>query len=180
LVVALPTSGTRGELCRSARRMGASSHLVPHDFEIRPVVAGDLARWRPLWDGYNAFYGRSGPTALPEAVTQTTWERFLDPSEPVHALVAESGAELVGLAHFLFHRSTTLIEPTTYLQDLFTAHAWRGRGVGRALIEAVRDAARAGGAGRLYWHTQSVNTTARRVYDPLAAPPEVVVYRLPL
>jgi len=153
---------------------------VSNAFSIRPLLAGDLPRWRPLWDGYNAFYGRSGPTALPEMVTRTTWERFLDPSEPVHALVAESGAELLGLAHFLFHRSTTLIEPTAYLQDLFTTHAWRGRGVGRDLIEAVRDAARSAGAARLYWHTQAANATARRLYDRLADPPEFVVYRLPL
>ena len=80
--------------------------------------------------------------------------RFLDPSESVHALVAESGAELVGLAHFLFHRSTTLIEQTEYSQDLFTA-----------------------GAARLYWHTQAANAAARRLYDRLADPPEFVVYR---
>ena len=147
-------------------------------FAIRPLLAEDLPRWRPLWEGYNAFYGRSGRTALPEAVTRTTWERFLDPSEPVYALVAESGVELVGLAHFLFHRSTTLIERTAYLQDLFTAESWRGRGVGRALIEAVRDAARADGAARLYWHTQAANATARRLYDQLADPPEFVVYRM--
>ncbi len=149
-------------------------------FHIRPVLAGDLARWRPLWDGYNVFYGRTGTKALPEVVTRATWERFLDPSEPVHALVAESSAELIGLAHFLFHRSTTLVEPTAYLQDLFTAEAWRGGGVGRALIEAVRDEARAAGAARLYWHTQATNATARRLYDQIAAPPEFVVYRLPL
>jgi len=158
--------------------MSASPELVRHAFAVRPLLAGDLPRWRPLWDGYNAFYGRSGATALPEALTRTTWERFLDPSEPVHALVAESGAELVGLAHFLFHRSTTLIERTAYLQDLFTAGGWRGRGVGRALIEAVRDAARVAGAARLYWHTQAANVTARRLYDQLADPPEFVVYRL--
>ena len=158
--------------------MDASSELVRHAFAIRPLLAEDLPRWRPLWEGYNAFYGRSGPTALAEAVSRTTWERFFDPSEPVHALVADSGAELVGLAHFLFHRSTTLIERTAYLQDLFAAESWRGRGVGRALIEAVRDAARAGGAARLYWHTQAANATARRLYDQLADPPEFVVYRL--
>jgi GNAT superfamily N-acetyltransferase len=153
---------------------------MPKDFLVRPVVAGDLARWRPLWDGYNAFYGRTGPTALPEAVTRTTWARFLDPTEPVHALVAESGAELFGLAHFLFHRSTTLVQPTAYLQDLFTAEDCRGWGVGRALLEAARDAARNAGAARLYWHTQALNATARRLYDQLADPPEFVVYRLTL
>ncbi|MDE2317859.1 MAG: GNAT family N-acetyltransferase, partial [Xanthomonadaceae bacterium] len=104
---------------------------------IRPVTAADHAAWRPLWDGYNAFYGRSGSAALPEEITRRTWARFHDPAEPVHALVAESGGELLGLAHYLFHRSTIQIEPSCYLQDLFTAAAARGRGVGRALIERV-------------------------------------------
>ncbi|MDE3209863.1 MAG: GNAT family N-acetyltransferase, partial [Pseudomonadota bacterium] len=68
---------------------------------IRPVAAADLAAWRPLWDGYNAFYGRHGDTALAEEVSRTTWSRFLDPVEPVHALVAEHEGRLLGLAHFL-------------------------------------------------------------------------------
>jgi GNAT superfamily N-acetyltransferase len=152
----------------------------PGAFLVRPVDPDDLARWRPLWDGYNAFYGRAGATALPEVVTRITWGRLLDPLEPVHALIAEAGAELVGLAHYLFHRSTILIEPTCYLQDLFTAPAWRGRGVGRALIEAVRARGRAAGAAWLYWHTQTANATARRLYDGIAGPAEFVVYRMPL
>ena len=87
---------------------------------IRPVARTDYDQWLPLWNGYNAFYGRSGATALPEEITQTTWDRFFDESEPVFALVAESGGKLVGLTHYLFHRSTTQIQPVCYLQDLFT------------------------------------------------------------
>src|ERR1700759_872484 len=104
---------------------------------VRFVNRGDYPRWLPLWDGYNAFYGRSGPTALAPEITEATWARFFDPAEPVHALVAERGAELLGLAHYLFHRSTTLLADVCYLQDLFTAPAARGHGVGRALIEVV-------------------------------------------
>ena len=100
---------------------------------IREVREDDYDRWIPLWDGYNAFYGRSGETALPREVTKTTWLRFFDPSEPVHALVAEEGEELLGLTHYLFHRSTTLIPPITYLQDLFTVPEARGQGVATAL-----------------------------------------------
>src|SRR6516225_296180 len=97
---------------------------------IRAVHPDDHARWKPLWDGYNAFYGRSGATALPEAVTTTTWSRFFDAHEPMHALVAERENDLIGLTHFLFHRSTTQIAPVCYLRDLFTVEAARGEGVG--------------------------------------------------
>jgi len=144
--------------------------------DIRPLERRDLEQWRSLWDGYNAFYGRSGPTALPEAVTRTTWSRFFDPGEPVHAMVAEREGHLIGLVHYLLHRSTTLIGPTCYLQDLFTAPEARGRGTGRALIEAVYAAAAAGGAERVYWQPQEGNTTARRLYDAIAEYSGFVVY----
>ncbi len=144
---------------------------------IRAVTRNDLADWLPLWEGYNAFYGRSGPTALPQAVTRTTWDRFFDPGEPVHALVADHGGRLLGLAHYLFHRSTTLVGPNCYLQDLFTMPEARGRGVGRGLIEAVYAQARAAGGDRVYWHTQASNATARRLYDAVAENSGFVVYR---
>ena len=107
------------------------------DIAIRTVERRDFAQWRTLWDGYNRFYGRAGQTALPEDVTQTTWARFFDAYEPVHGLVAECVGELVGLTHYIFHRSTTMIGPTCYLQDLFTREGTRGKGVGRRLIATV-------------------------------------------
>ena len=106
-----------------------------------------------MWDGYNAFYERTGPTALDPAITAMTWARFFDAYEPVHALVAERGGELLGLVHYLFHRSTTAIEPTIYLQDLFTIEAARGKGVGRALINGVYEQAKLAGSPRVYWFT---------------------------
>jgi len=144
---------------------------------IRDVGSSDFSQWLPLWEAYNAFYGRSGPTALPEEITRATWHRFLDPAEPVHALVAQASGRLVGLAHYLFHRSTILRTDTSYLQDLFTDTDHRGRGVGRALIEAVYDRARAAGSSRVYWQTQESNLTARRLYDRVAERSGFLVYR---
>ena len=107
---------------------------MPDDLAIRFVTRQDYDQWLALWDGYNAFYGRSGATALSPEITAMTWARFFDAHEPVHGLVAESGGQLVGLTHYLFHRSTTAIEPVCYLQDLFTDETARGKGVGKALI----------------------------------------------
>ncbi len=87
---------------------------------IRPIRPEDYEGWRPLWDGYNKFYGRSGDTALPEPITAATWERFFSAAEPVHAFVAVDQKELVGLVHYLFHRSTTRLHDVCYLQDLYT------------------------------------------------------------
>jgi GNAT superfamily N-acetyltransferase len=186
------TSGLPGHVCvrtRAAqlRRVwtgdGRSEVVNERAFRVRAVVASDYAGWRPLWDGYNAFYGRSGPTALPEEVTRATWARLLDDGEPVHCLVADDASEgrgLVGLAHYMLHRSTNLIGLTCYLQDLFTAETARGRGVGSALIAAVCDEARRGGAERIYWHTHQSNARARRVYDRVAQDTGFIVYRMGL
>ena len=144
---------------------------------IRPVQAQDWNARLPLWQGYNAFYGRAGATALPEEITRTTWQRFFDAYEPVHALVAQQGERLVGLTHYLFHRSTTKLGPNCYLQDLFTAEAVRGQGVGRALIEAVGERAQVGGASSVYWQTHETNTTAMQLYDRVAAKSGFIVYR---
>ena len=144
---------------------------------IRPVQDQDYAAWKPLWDGYNAFYGRSGSTALPEAVTRSTWARFLDASEPVFALVAERDGQLMGLTHYMFHRSTTSMSNSCYLQDLFTVQAARGMGVGRALIEAVYQQAQQVGSPRVYWQTHDTNAAAMQLYDKLAEKSGFIVYR---
>jgi GNAT superfamily N-acetyltransferase len=144
---------------------------------VRPVAPTDFDQWLGLWNGYNAFYGRSGAEALPDEVTQTSWARFFDAQEPVHALVAESGATLVGLAHYLFHRSTTAIAPVCYLQDLFTSEAARNRGVAARLVDRVCEAAASAGAARVYWQTHETNETARRLYDRIAERSGFIVYR---
>ena len=131
----------------------------------------------PLWLGYNAFYGRAGATALSDDVNRSTWHRFFDAAEPLHALVAEQGGRLVGLTHFLFHRSTSRLGPNCYLSDLFTDEAVRGQGVGRALIEAVDAHARAAGAASVYWQTHETNATAMRLYDQVASKSGFLVYR---
>jgi len=147
------------------------------DLIIRPVAEADHAAWLPLWDGYNAFYGREGPTALDPKITAVTWARFFDEAEPVHALVAERDGALVGLVHYLFHRTTIMIAPTCYLNDLFTSPEARGAGVGKALIEAVYQRARDAGSTRVYWSTHETNATAQRLYDHVAQKSGFIIYR---
>jgi GNAT superfamily N-acetyltransferase len=144
---------------------------------IRAAVKEDFPRWKALWDGYNAFYGRAGETALPPEVTQMTWSRFFDAHEPMHAMVAEDSGKLLGLVHFLFHRSTTQIALTCYLQDLFTVEEARGKGVGRALINAVYQRALAAGSPRVYWQTHETNSVAMQLYDKVAEKSGFLVYR---
>lgn len=155
--------------------MTVTTHLGT-PLSVRPIERRDYTNWQPLWDGYNAFYGRQGESALPDEITQSTWQRFFAADEPVFALVAEERGELLGLVHYLHHRSTTSIEPVCYLQDLFTVPAERGRGIGRALIEGVYAQARSAGVKHVYWQTHVTNTAGRRLYDQLAGHGGFIVY----
>ncbi|HVY18831.1 MAG TPA: GNAT family N-acetyltransferase [Bauldia sp.] len=141
--------------------------------EIRPLVPEDRAAWEPLWQGYLAFY----ETVLSPETTDTTWTRFHEPDEPMFALGAFVDGKLVGIVHYLFHRTGWAISDSCYLQDLFVSPQLRGHGVGRALIEAVAVKAREAGAARLYWHTHETNRTAQTLYDKVAAKTGFIQYR---
>ncbi len=140
---------------------------------VRRVMPADRDAWGVLWQGYQAFY----KVAIPDGVTELTWQRFFDGIEPVNALVAVQGDRLVGMAHYIFHRNTWMAGPVCYLQDLFTAEAVRGGGVGRRLIEAVYDAAKAAGTQRVYWMTHESNAEAMRLYDKVAVKSGFLQYR---
>jgi len=140
---------------------------------IRPVRADERADWEPLWTGYLAFY----KTSVPAETYDVTWARLHDPNEPMGVLGAYVDGRLAGIAHYLFHRSCWTIGDYCYLQDLFVAESARKLGLGRALIEAVEQAARAAGASRVYWLTHESNAAARGLYDKLAERPGFIQYR---
>jgi GNAT superfamily N-acetyltransferase len=137
---------------------------MPNDVVIRPVGADERAAWELLWNGYLAFYrARLAPDA-----SDVAWQRFHDPDEPMFLLGVYVDGKLLGIAHYLFHRSSWTIGNYCYLQDLFVAEEARGLGLGRVLIEAVYAKAREAGASRVYWLTHQDNATARRLYDKVA------------
>jgi len=144
---------------------------------IGPLEAADRDRWADLWTGYLAFYG----TAVPTATYTSTWSRILDPRGDIRALGARDAAgALVGITHFFFHPHAWSTRQTCYLQDLFVDPAARGRGHGRALIEAVAGIARERPCHSLYWKTMEDNATARRLYDTVATHDGTIVYYYPL
>ncbi len=102
-------------------------------FVIRPIGADERAAWEPLWRAYLEFYRAE----LPAAAIDIAWARLHDPEEPMFALGACAGDALQGIVHYLYHRSMWTVGDYCYLQDLFVAPEARGRGFGRALIEAV-------------------------------------------
>lgn len=141
--------------------------------KIRMAHEDDFAQWVTLWKGYQVFY----KTNIAEATTDTTWSRFLDPAEPMYCAVAEVDGELIGMVHYIFHRSCWTEGDYVYLQDLFAAPEMRGKGVGRALIEHVYAVAKAQGGSRVWWLTHETNSDAMHLYDKIADKSGFIQYR---
>lgn len=143
---------------------------------IRPLARTDDAQWRRLWTAYLAFYD----TTVEPQVRDIYFERLLghDPQD-YRCLIAEVDGRPSGLAHFLFHRHGWRIENVCYLQDLWVDADMRGRGVGRALIEAVFAEADRHGAPSVYWTTQDFNHTARQLYDRVGVKTPFIKYQRP-
>lgn len=140
---------------------------------LRDLTAADRPAWDRLWAGYLDFYGAS----VPDAVSDATFERLLDPAQPLFGLVAEQDGGVIGLVHCVLHATTWSLSPYCYLSDLFVDPAIRGSGAGRALIEAVYARAETLGAARVYWLTHESNATARALYDKVARNLGFIQYR---
>jgi GNAT superfamily N-acetyltransferase len=143
---------------------------------IRPVAPGDRAAWSPLWAGYLAFYET---TVAPEG-TEFTWARLTGSDRVFGLLALDADDNAIGFVHFIFHETTWSMGGACYLEDLFVAPGARGKRVGRRLIAAVADAARAKGAKTLYWQTEEFNGTARRLYERVAKRTPFIRYQVDL
>ncbi len=141
--------------------------------DIRPLGQRDRADWAMLWRQYLAFYG----TARDESLYDLTFGRYTDPArEDMRGWIAWDGENALGLVHVIAHSHGWQAAPVSYLQDLFTVEAARGRGIARALIETVYADADAAGRPAVYWMTQMGNTTARALYDRIAKPTDFMKY----
>ena len=139
---------------------------------IRAALPSDEATWRQLWRGYCDFYD----ARVPDEVTNRTWKRILDPDAQVMCLVAEVEGKVLGFANCVVHENTWETQAVCYLEDLYVPPGARGRGIGGALLEWLRNAMRAEGWARLYWMTKADNTAARRLYDRFAQTDDFVRY----
>lgn len=143
---------------------------------VRKIQPNDFEAWLVLWEAYLVFYEEE----LPRSTTDLSWSRLLDETSNMTGLVAEVDGRIVGFTNYLFTDSTWHVNPDCYLEDLFTSPDIRGLGVGRTLIAAVTDIARAAGSDTLYWQTQNSNTTARTLYDKVADDNGHMLYEIDL
>ena len=143
---------------------------------VRSIAESDKAAWLPLWHGYLTFY----KVQLPASQDDLTWSRLLDPAYECHGLVVDKDGEVQGLAHYSFQTSTWALINNCFLEDLFVNPEVRGGGLGRALIDEVKEIAIAAGSSRLFWNTDRSNEVARKIYDTYTEESGKVQYRIPL
>jgi GNAT superfamily N-acetyltransferase len=139
---------------------------------IRPLSSTDYQQWLGLWNQYLVFYKHT----LPLSQTDLTFARLITEDSDLHGLVLEEQGVLFGIAHFSFTSSTWDENKNLYLEDLFVDPASRGKGYGRALIEAVAEVGKENNASKLYWQTHRDNATAQKLYETLASKSEFVIY----
>ena len=124
---------------------------------IRSLESDDKKIWSELWQGYLTFYQAD----ISDEQTELTWQRLLD-------------------SNYTFQTSTWALTGYCYLEDLFTHPDFRGKGVGRALIEAVKEVAVSNRCSRVYWNTDESNATARALYDTFSPVSSKRQYRIKL
>jgi GNAT superfamily N-acetyltransferase len=146
------------------------------EINVRPLIEADFDTWKVLWQGYIEFYKAS----IPEEMYEITWKRLMDPNYNEHGLGALLDGKLEGITHYSFQNSTWAMTNYCYLEDLFVNPDVRGAGLGRALIDEVKNVAISAGSQRLYWNTDSTNSTARKLYDSYTLESGKVQYRIPL
>jgi len=141
--------------------------------QIKPLSPEDFDAWLPLWRGYQDFY----KTSIPAGTTKLTWDRILDPAEPVFGALAVLNGRAVGMVHWIMHRSCWTVGDYCYLQDLFVENDVRGAGIGRKLIEEVYARADEAKCSRVWWLTHETNLDAMQLYDRIADRSGFVQYR---
>ena len=139
----------------------------------RPLTVTDFADRLPLWNSYLAFY----KATVPAATTDVTFGRFTGGTEPMGGFIARDGdGRVLGIVHWILHRSCWTVGDYCYLQDLFVEAGQRGQGLGRRLIEQIYALAGSRECSRVYWLTHETNTSAMALYDQVATKSGFVQY----
>ncbi len=135
---------------------------------IRPAVRSDAALILALIKELAVYEKLEGDVVATEALLAET---LFDPRATAEALIATDAGKPAGFALFFHNYSTFLARPGIYLEDLFVRPAFRGRGIGRALLAHIAHLARERQCGRLEWSVLDWNEPAIGFYRSLGAVP---------
>ena len=135
---------------------------------IRPARPGDVAEVLRLIRALAEYEKLAHEVVATEDALRRT---LFGDAPAAEVLLAEEGGRPVGLALFFQNYSTFLGRPGIYLEDLFVEPAFRGRGIGKALLQAVARIAVRRECGRFEWAVLDWNRPAIEFYQALGARP---------
>lgn len=127
--------------------------------QVRRGGVEDAAAIARLLHDFNTEYDE--PTPGVERLTEIVTAMF--GAGEITVLLAGAGPD--GIAVLRLRTAIWTGEPEAHLQELYVVPARRGQGIGRALLEATMDAARAAGATRIDLNTGTTDTAARALYE---------------
>ncbi|MCB0862909.1 MAG: GNAT family N-acetyltransferase [Solirubrobacterales bacterium] len=135
--------------------------------EIRPVTAEEFPRFEPLFISYQEFYEveEIDPDRNREFFSRFVVREDGSATADGWLLGAFDGDEIIGFGCFYRHKSSLSATDVVLMNDLYVSEAARGKGAGRALIEAGVGLARESGASHLTWATAPDNHRAQALYD---------------
>jgi ribosomal protein S18 acetylase RimI-like enzyme len=127
--------------------------------QIRRAGPEDAEAIARLLHDFNSEYAE--PTPGVEALAG--YSRQLLAAGEMTVLLAGDGPD--GISLIRFRTAIWTGGPEAHLQELYVVPALRGRGIGRALLEATMDAAREAGATGIDLNTGTTDSAARALYE---------------
>ena len=142
---------------------------------VRPLAESDQERWAAMFRAYATFY----ETSVDASAMATVWAWIHDEEAAFWCAIAETASgESVGFTQFQAMRRSLSGGQVCHLSDLFVEPASRGHGIGRALIDHVRDFAARREMPSVRWLTQEYNHEARRLYDSYQPRTDFILYTI--
>ena len=155
--------------------MKKRAYRMSLEVSIRSLESIDQDNWKQVWTEYLNFY----ETTVSTSVYKTAFKCLISHDlKEYQCFVAELNGEIIGLAHYLFHRNLWSVNDTCYLSDLFVVPKFRGKGIARKLIQKVAGHAKDHGVEGVYWMTQEFNYKGRILYDQVAEKTPFIVYEM--
>ncbi len=143
--------------------------------QVRPLGDKDFFTWLGLFEGYSEFYERE----LTDEKALRVWSWIIDKNHELDGAVAvNDDGDFVGFAHYREVPRTLSADRGLFLDDLFVAPDARGAGVGKAIMDFVKEYASERQLGQIRLITAADNETAQRLYNEVGTRTEWVTYEI--
>lgn len=128
--------------------------------QVRPLGDNDFFTWLGLFEGYSEFY----ESKLTDEKALRVWSWIIDKGHELDGAVAvNEDGDFIGFAHYREYPRTLTADRGLFLDDLFVVPDARGAGVGKALLDFVKQFASDHQLGQIQLITAADNETAQHL-----------------